>query len=157
MDRLYSIASSLSTASELANQNFKVPYTCVSKRVKKPPWNGYWTSLISLLLCIIIYGSLVGWCAFNIMKQRHKTCSMSTVNWDVLTTTEAGSCAPLFFDSDGTTFVLDDAANTFVCNDSRIFIGPLNCYNVTLDTANVNRVISLKTGPIRIAWEENSW
>ena len=52
---LYSIASSLSLAAELANQTFKVPYIFVSKRVKNPPWTGYWTILIVLLLCIIIY------------------------------------------------------------------------------------------------------
>ena len=41
LDGLYSIASSSWTTSGLANQNFKVPYTFLSKRVKKPPQNGY--------------------------------------------------------------------------------------------------------------------
>ena len=97
LDGLYSISSSSLTASELANQNVIVPYTFVSKLVKKPPWNGYWKSLIVLLLCIIIYGSLVSQCAFKITKQRHKTGSMSTGNRTILTTTEVGSRPPIFF------------------------------------------------------------
>ena len=36
------------------------------------------------------------------------------------------------------------------------FIGTLNDSNVTLDTSNRNRGLSLKTGTIRIAWEDNS-
>ena len=140
-------------AAELVNQTFEVPYTFVSKRVKKPPRNSYWTRLIVLLLCIIIYGYLVSQCAFNIIKQLHKTGSMSTGNRTVLTTTEAVSHAPLLFDSDGMNFVVDNAANTFVCNDSRLFIGPLIDSNITLDNANGNRGLSLKISPIRIAWE----
>ena len=69
---------------------------------------------------------------------------MITGNFTVLTTTEAGSCAPLLFDSDGTNFVVDNAANTSVCNNSRLFIGTLIDYNVSLDTTNGNRGISLK-------------
>ena len=41
LDGLYSIASSPSTVAELAYQTFKVPYTFVSRQVKKPPRNGY--------------------------------------------------------------------------------------------------------------------
>ena len=115
-----------------------MPYTFLSKRVKKTPQNGYWTSLIVLLLCIIIYGSLISPCVFKIIKQRHKIGSMRTVNWTILTTTEAGSRSPLFFDSDGTAFVVDDAANTSVCNDSHLFIGYLINYTVTLHTATGN-------------------
>ena len=81
---------------------------------------------------------------------------MSTSNRTFLTITEAGSQAPLLFDSDGTTFVVDNAANIYVCNDNRLFIGPLIDSNVTLDIANRNQGISLKTGPTRIAWEEES-
>ena len=152
MDGLYSIASSLSTAAELANKNFKVPYTFVFKLIKKPSQNDDWTSLIVLLFCIIIYGFLVSHCEFNILKQRHKTGSMSSGNQTVLMTNEAGSCALLLFNSDGTNFVVDNAANTYLCNGSRLFIGPLIDYNVTLNTANGNRGLSLKTVPIRIAW-----
>ena len=153
---LYSIASSLLTAAELANQTFKVPYKFVSKQVKEPPRNSYWTSPVVLLLCIVLYGSLVIQSGFDIIKQRHKTGIMSTVNRTVLTTTEAGSRALSLFDSDGTTFVVDNVANTSVCNDSRLFIGPLIEYNVTLNTANVNRGLSLKNGPICMSWEDDS-
>ena len=59
LDGIYSIASYSSTAAELVNQTFKVHYTFVSKQVKKIPRKGYWTRLIVLLLCIVIYGSLV--------------------------------------------------------------------------------------------------
>ena len=59
LDGLYLIASSSPTAAELDNQTFKVPYNFFSKRVNKPRRNGYFTSLIVLLLRIIIYGSLV--------------------------------------------------------------------------------------------------
>ena len=78
---------------------------------------------------------------------------MSTGNHTVLTTTEAGSRAPLLFDSEGTTSVMDNAANTSVCNNSCLYIGPIIDYNVTLDNANVNGGISFNTGPICIAWE----
>ena len=71
-------------------------------------------------------------------------------------TTEAVNRARLFFDSDGTNCVVDNAVNTYMCNDSHIFIGPLIDYNVTLDTANGNWGLSLKTGPIYIAWEDDS-
>ena len=125
------------------------------KRVKKPHQNGYWTILIVLLLYIIIYSYLVSQCAYKIIKQRHKTGRIITGNQTVLTTTEAGSHAPLLFDSYDTTFVVDNAANTSVCNGSRLFIGPLIDYNVTLDTANENRGLSLKTGTIQISWENN--
>ena len=81
---------------------------------------------------------------------------MSTGKRTVLTNTKAGSRALLLFDSDGKTFVVDNAANTFVCNDSRLFIGPLIGSNVILDTANGNRGLSLNNGPIRIAWEDDS-
>ena len=81
---------------------------------------------------------------------------MSTGNFSALTTTEAGSCAPLLFDSDGTTFVVDNAANTSLYNNICLFIGPIFDYNVTLYTANGNRGLSLKTGPIGIAWEDDS-
>ena len=128
----------------------------VSKQVKKPPRKVYWTSLIVLLLCIIVYGSLVIQCAFKIIKQRHKTGSMSTGNRTVLTTTEAVSCSPLLFDSDGTTFVVDNAENTSVCNNSRLLIGPLIDSNVSLDTVNGNQGNILKTGTIYIAWEDDS-
>ena len=114
LDELYSIASSSSTSAELANQTSKVSYTFVSKWVKKPPQNGYWTSLIVLLLCMIIYSSLISQCAFNIIKQLNKRGSMSNSNQTVLTTTESGSCASLLFESDGTTFFVDNAANTSV-------------------------------------------
>ena len=97
---------------------------------------------------IIIYGSLVSQCAFKIMEQCHKTGSMSTGNRTVLTTTEAGSRALLLFESDDTTYVLDNEANTSVCNGIRLFIGPLIDYNVTLDTENINQRVSLRTGPI---------
>ena len=146
----------LKAAAELSNQTFKVPYIFMFKRVKKPPRKGYCTSLIFMIFCIIIYGYLVSQYAFNIIKQRHKKCSTSTGNRTFLTTTEAGSRAPLFFDSDGTTFVVDNAANTSVCNASRLFIGPLIDYNVTLDTENGNRGLSLKTGPKRISWENDN-
>ena len=106
-------------------------YICVSKLVKKPPRKVSWTSLIALLLCIIIYGSLVSQYSFNIIKQRHKRGSTRIGNWTVITTTEAGSHSPLLFDSYGRTFVVDNAANISVCKDSRIFIGPLNDSNVT--------------------------
>ena len=62
---------------------------------------------------------------------------MSTGNHTVLTTTEAGSRAPLLFDSEGTTSVMDNAANTSVCNNSCLYIGPIIDYNVTLENANV--------------------
>ena len=52
--------------------------------------------------------------------------------------------------------MVDNAANTSVCNDSCLFIGPIIDYNVTLGTESENRGLSLKTGLIRIAWEENS-
>ena len=78
---------------------------------------------------------------------------MSTGNQTVLTTTEAGSSATLLFDSDGSTLVVDNAENTSVCNDIRLFICPLIYSNGTLDTANGNWGLSLKTGPIRIVWE----
>ena len=81
---------------------------------------------------------------------------MSTGNWTVLMTTEVGSCPPLLFDSDGKTFVVDNAANTSVCNNSRIFIGSLIDSIVTLYTVNGNRGISLNTGPVHIAWEDDS-
>ena len=81
---------------------------------------------------------------------------MSTGNRVVLMTTEAGSRAPLFFDSDGTIFVVDNAANTSVCIFSHLSIGPLVDSNISLDTANRNRGLSLNTGPIHIAWEEDS-
>ena len=87
-----------------------------------------------LLLCIIIYGSLVSHCALNIIKQRHKTGRISTGNRTVLTTTEAGSHAPLFFESESTTFVVDNDASTSVCNNGLIFIGTLVDYNFTLGT-----------------------
>ena len=87
LDGIYSIASYFSTAVQLANQTFKVPYTFLSKRFKKPYRNGYWTNLIVLLLCIIIHDSLGIQCSFNIIKQRHKTGIMSIVNRTVLTTT----------------------------------------------------------------------
>ena len=61
---------------------------------------------------------------------------MSTGNRTVLTTTEAGSRALLLFDSDDTTYVVDNEANTYVCKDSCLFIGPLIDSNVTSDTAN---------------------
>ena len=81
---------------------------------------------------------------------------MSNGNHTVLTNTEASSRALLWFDSDGTTFLVNNGANTSVCNDNRIFIDPLIDYNVTLDTENGNLGLSLKTGPIRIAWEDDS-
>ena len=43
-----------------------------------------------------------------------------------------------------------------MCNDSCLLIGPLVDSNVSLDTANGNRELSLKTGPIRIYCEDNS-
>ena len=36
------------------------------------------------------------------------------------------------------------------------FIGPLIDSNVTLETANGNQGLGLKTGPISIAWEDDS-
>ena len=78
---------------------------------------------------------------------------MSTGNWTVLTTTELGSRAPLLFDSDGPTFVVDNAANTSMCNNSCLLIGPLIESNVTLYNSNGNRGLSKPTSPIRIAWE----
>ena len=75
---------------------------------------------------------------------------MSTGNHTVLTTTEEVIRAPLFFDLDGTTFVVDNAENIYVCNYSCLFIGPLSDSNVSLDTANLNKRPSLKTSPIRI-------
>ena len=81
---------------------------------------------------------------------------MSTGNFTVLKTTEASSCALLLFDSDGTTFVVDNAANTSVYNDSCLLIGPIFDSNVTRDTANGNRGLSLKSGPIRVSWEDDS-
>ena len=47
-----------------------------------------------------------------------------------------GCCALLLFDSDGTTFVVDNTANTSVCNYSLLLIGLLIDYNVSLDTTN---------------------
>ena len=155
LDGLYSNASSLLTASELANKNFKVTYTFVSKQVKKPSRNSFWKILIVLLLCIIICGCLVSLCAFKIIKQRHKTGRTSTVNRTLLMTTEAGSRALLLFDSDGKTSVVDIAANTYVCSNSCLFIGYLIDSNVTLDTVNINWGLSLKTGPFHIAWEDD--
>ena len=142
--------------SELANHTFKVPYTFVSKQVNKPPQNGYWTSLIVRLFCIIIYSSLVSWFALKIIKQRHKTGSTSTGIRTVLTTTKVGSRAPLLFDSDGTTFVVDNASTTSVWNYIRLFIGPLIDSNVTLETVNGNQGLSLKTVPICSDWEDDS-
>ena len=49
--------------------------------------------------------------------------------------------------------MVENAANTSVCNDSRLLIGPLIDTNVTLETANGTRGLSLKTGPFRISWE----
>ena len=92
-------------------------------------------------------------CEFKIIKQRHKKGSTCTGNRTILTKTEEGSRALLFYESNRTTFVVDNAANTSVCNNSRLFIGTLIDYNVSLDTANGNRGLSLKTGPIRIASE----
>ena len=143
-------------AAELVNQTFKVHYTFVSKQVKKIPRKGYWTRLIVLLLCIVIYGSLVSQCEFNIIEKCHKTGSMITGNRTVLTITEAGSRALLFFDSDSMTFVVENKENTSLFNNSRLFIGILTNSNITLDTANGNQRLSLNTGPIRIAWEDNS-
>ena len=151
LDWVYSIASSSSTAAELANQNSKV-LDLFFKRVKKPLWNRYWISVIVLILCIILYGSLVSQFAFKIIKQQYKTGSISTGNWTVLNTTEAGSRTLSLFDSYGTTFLVDNEANTYVCNNSRIFIGPRIDSNVTLDTTNGNLGLCLKTGPVYIAW-----
>ena len=81
---------------------------------------------------------------------------MSTGNFTVLTTTEASSRALLLFDLDGTTFVVDNTSNTYVCNDSHLLSVPLIDFNVTLDTVNGNRGFSLKTSPICIAWENDS-
>ena len=67
-------------------------------------------------------------------------------------TTEAGSRAPLLFESDGTTFVVDNEANAYVCIDSCLFIGPIIDSIFSLDAANVNRRLGLNTFPIRIAW-----
>ena len=81
---------------------------------------------------------------------------MSTVNRNVLTTTESVSHAPLLFDSEGTTFVVDNAAKTSLFNDSSLLIGPIIYPTVTLDTANGNRGLVLNTGPIRIYLEDDS-
>ena len=81
---------------------------------------------------------------------------MRAGNWTVLETTEAVSRALLLFESDGKNFVVYNAANKFVWNDSLLCIGPLIYSNVTLDTENVNPRISLKTDPIRIAWEDDN-
>ena len=81
---------------------------------------------------------------------------MITGKRTVLTTTEVGSRALLLIDLDGTTFLVNNGANTSVCNDNRIFIDPLIDYNVTLDTVNGNRGFSLKTSPICIAWKNDS-
>ena len=78
-------------------------------------------------------------CAFKIIKQLHKIIITSTGNQNVLTTTKAGSHAPLFFDSDGTTFVVDIAANTSVYNYSCSFIGPLVDSTVSLETVESTR------------------
>ena len=81
---------------------------------------------------------------------------MSTGNRTVSTTTEAGSRALLLFDSDGRTFLVDNKANTYVCSDSRLFIGPLIDFNVSLDTVNGKQGNILKTGTICISWEDDS-
>ena len=104
-----------------------------------------------VFLCIIIYSSLVSQCEFKIIKQLDKKFSMSTGTRTVLMTTEVGSRTPLLFDLESTTFVVDNAAKKSVCNDSGLLIGPLIDSNVSLDTTNGNRGISLKTGNIRIA------
>ena len=92
-------------------------------------------------------------CEFKIIKQRHKKGSTCTGNRNILTKTEEGICALLLSESNGTTFVVDNAAKTSLFNDSSLFIGPIIYPTVTLDTANGNRGLSLKTGPIRIALE----
>ena len=63
---------------------------------------------------------------------------MSTGNWTILTTTEAGIHVMIFFDSGSTTYVVDNMVNTYVCKNSRLFLGPLIDSNVTLDTVNGN-------------------
>ena len=52
--------------------------------------------------------------------------------------------------------MVDNAANTSVCKNSRLLISPLVDSNVLLDTANGNQGLSLKTCPIRITWEDDS-
>ena len=47
-------------------------------------------------------------------------------------------------------------ANTSLCNNIRLFIGPLIDSKVTLNNVNGNQVLSLNTGTIRIAWEDDS-
>ncbi len=43
--------------------------------------------------------------------------------------------ASFLFDTDGLTFVVDNAANTHVCQDKSLFVGPLRDSHVSLDTA----------------------
>ena len=52
--------------------------------------------------------------------------------------------------------MVDNAANTYVFHNSHLLIGPIIDSNVTLNTENGNRGISLKTGTIPIAWEDDS-
>ena len=61
----------------------------------------------------------------------------------------------IFFDSDGLTFVVENAANCHVCKDKSLFFGNVHDSHFSLDTANGINGPRLQIGSIKISWLDN--
>ena len=56
------------------------------------------------------------------------------------------------FDTDGLTFVVDNEANTHVCQDKSLFVRDISDSRVSLDTASGVNGPLLQVGRIKISW-----
>ncbi len=140
---------------------FAAPYSFVMRRLKKPPQNGYLASIASILLGYTIHSTLVAIGILRILLICYFPHCLKSYQCHIALSTNETCRNPkgfalFLFDTNGLTFIIDNAANTLVCNDKSLFVGKIQDAGVHLDTATGSTGPQLWIGNIGLSCDNNN-
>ena len=139
---------------------FLIPYTFIRRRIKKPPKDGYVSYFCSVTSYLAINSILVGIGISRVVlfrwNFRQTRFAKKNTRSDLFCATSKNvDEQPILFDTDGITFLVDNCANTHVCNDKKLFCNLSSTATASLNTTNGSSEANLQSGRIKISWADD--
>ncbi len=173
------LADASHTSHETIRDMLHVPYQFVFAKIKKPPRNeivesfscGWvWNMIVIWLTVVGLYRIMLirwfpsrAWRLIDVLqppirlsKRARKKKHCLQMRTALTTAAPFKGFQSFLFNSDGMTFVVDNAANCHVCKDKSLFVGDIKDSHVSLDTANGVNGPRLQVGSIKISWLDDN-
>ena len=145
---------------EILRSYFLIPYTFIRRRIKEPPKDGYVSYFCSVTSYLAINSILVGIGISRIVLfrwnfRRTRFAKKNTRSDLFCATSKNVDEQPILFDLDGITFLVDNCANTHVCNNKKLFCNLSSMATASLNTTNGSSDANLQSGQIKISWADD--